>query len=90
MTGKAERADTAPAHSKTRTTPRSARVSPLMKCATTRITRYAIENNAMTLVYFKESSRRRKDKGITISLGTLAFRLHDLTSPTHMKAVIQN
>jgi hypothetical protein len=46
-----------------------------MKCATTRTTRYAIENNAITLVYFKESRRRKKDRGITISLGMSVFRL---------------
>jgi arylamine N-acetyltransferase len=75
ITGKAASAEMGPAHWKTRTGPRSAMVSPLRKCATTRMTRYAIENNAMTLVYFRESRRRRKDSGMTISLYSLALLL---------------
>ena len=32
------------------------------------MTRYPIDINATTLVYFRESSRRRNDRGITMSL----------------------
>lgn len=32
------------------------------------MTRYPIDINATTLVYLRESKRRRNDKGITISL----------------------
>ena len=32
------------------------------------MTRYPIDINAMTLVYFSESRRRKNDKGITMSL----------------------
>ena len=90
MTGNAASAETGPAHWKTRTGPRSAIVSPLMKCATTRMTRYAIENNAITLVYFKESRRRRKESGITMSLYPLASITHHYNGSTYMNAVIQN
>ena len=47
-----------------------------------------MENNAITLVYFNESRRRKNDKGITISLGMLDsapnFRrvhLHESSDP---------
>ena len=43
-------------------------VSPVTKCATTSITRYPMDINAMTLVYFSESRRRKNDSGITINL----------------------
>jgi len=48
--------------------PLSAFVSPLTKWAKTSMTRYPIEINAMTLVYFRESRRRRNERGITTSL----------------------
>lgn len=39
-----------------------------MKWAMTSMTRYPIDINATTLVYLRESRRRRNDSGITISL----------------------
>ena len=68
MTGKAASAATGPAHSKTLTGPLSSTVSPIRKCATTKITRYAIEHSAMMLVYLRESKRLRNERGITINL----------------------
>ena len=44
------------------------------------MTRYAIENNAITLVYFNESRRRRKESGIMISLYSSAFVLFSFRS----------
>lgn len=68
MTGKLLSVATALFHCMTRMTPLSCMVSPLMKCATTSMTKYPMDINAMTLVYFKESKRRKNDSGITMSL----------------------
>ena len=68
ITGKLLSAGTGPAQWKYRMSGCGRPVSPLTKCATTRITRYPIEISATTLVYLSESSRRRKDSGLTTSL----------------------
>ena len=68
MTGKLLKTATALAGWATLISPLPCLVSPLMKWATTSMTKYPIDINATTLVYFRESRRRRKDKGITISL----------------------
>lgn len=68
MTGKLLNVATALSHRTTLSGPLFCMVSPFAKCATTSMTRYPMDSNAMTLVYFKESNRRRKDKGMTISL----------------------
>jgi hypothetical protein len=84
MTGKLLRAGTAPPHLITLIGPRSAMVSPLMKWLTTRMTRYPMDISAITLVYFSESSRRRKDRGITISLAQCqCFSVYLTSSDLH-------
>ena len=44
------------------------------------MTRYPIDINAMTLVYLRESKRRRNDSGITISLGYSTSAVSHLNS----------
>ena len=68
MTGKLLKVGTIPAHLTIRMGPLSSIVSPFAKWATTKITRYPIDIKATTLVYLRESNRRRKDNGITINL----------------------
>ena len=48
--------------------PLSGGVSPWAKWATTRMTKYPMETRAITLVYFRESSLRRKDSGMITTL----------------------
>ena len=68
ITGKLLSVSTAPAQWMNRSSPPLWTVSPLMKCARTRITKYPIEIRAITLVYFRESNLRRNEIGMTMSL----------------------
>lgn len=75
MTGKLLNVATALSGRTTLKGPLSCIVSPLMKCATTSMTKYPMEIKAMMLVYFKESRRLKNDKGMTISLGSMVSLL---------------
>ena len=75
MTGKLLNVATALSGCTTLKGPLSCIVSPLMKCATTSMTKYPIEISAIMLVYFRESKRLKNDKGITINLGSMVSLL---------------
>lgn len=71
MTGKLLNVATALSGRTTLKGPLSCIVSPFMKCATTSMTKYPIEINAIMLVYLRESKRLKNDKGMTINLGSM-------------------
>ena len=71
MTGKLLSASIGPAQVIKRTSPLPSKVSPFKKWASTMMIRYPIETNATNEVYFKESSRLRKESGIITSLGAI-------------------